>query len=535
VRQTLGRVPDLERVLARIASAAASALTASTPRDLAALRRGLEAAPELRTLLSPEEIAGEAERAAAEEMLGGLHACGETAGLIAAGLADDPAPGKAIRAGFSDELDRLRATARDARQVLADIEARERERTGIRTLKVGYNRVFGYYLEVSKAQAASVPEDYQRKQTLVGGERYTTPELQEHEYRVLHAQELEAELETTLLRQLCTQAVAEAERILATAAAMAVIDVSAGLAEVATRYGYVRPVVDDGDEIVIRDGRHPVVERMLPEGTFVPNDVVLSSSDAQVIMLTGPNMAGKSTYLRTVALIVLMAQTGSFVPAREARIGTVDRLFSRVGALDDIAAGHSTFMVEMLETAAMLHQSTGRSLLIFDEIGRGTSTYDGMAIARAVAEFVHNRPEAKARTLFATHYHELTALAETLPRVRNFNVAVAEEGGGIVFLHRILPGGADRSYGVHVAQLAGLPRAVIARAQELLEELESARGAPPTVRSSEATPQLALFGQNSDALRRELAELDVNGMTPLEAIQRLYELSQKASKEAGRI
>ena len=242
---------------------------------------------------------------------------------------------------------------------------------------------------------------------------------------------------------------------------------------------------------------------MLPEGSFVPNDVMLSSSDAQVIMLTGPNMAGKSTYLRQVALIALMAQTGSFVPAREARIGVVDRMFSRVGALDDIAAGHSTFMVEMLETAAMLHQATPRSLLIFDEIGRGTSTYDGMAIARAVAEFVHNRPDAKARTLFATHYHELTALADTLPRVRNFNVAVAEEGGGVVFLHRILPGGADRSYGVHVAQLAGLPRAVVARAQELLEELEAKRDARP--RRTEALPQLPLFARDDDALRRELA------------------------------
>jgi DNA mismatch repair protein MutS len=295
----------------------------------------------------------------------------------------------------------------------------------------------------------------------------------------------------------------------------------------------VRPVVDEGDAIAIRDGRHPVVERMLGEGSFVPNDVELSSSDAQVIILTGPNMAGKSTYLRQAALIVIMAQIGSFVPAREARIGIVDRLFSRVGALDDIAAGHSTFMVEMLETAGMLQQSTPRSLLIFDEIGRGTSTYDGMAIARAVAEFVHNRPDARARTLFATHYHELTALAESLPRVRNFNVAVAEEGGSVVFLHRILPGGADRSYGVHVAQLAGLPRAVVARAQELLEELESARRTAP-VRPAEAREQLPLFAAQESMVRRELEKLDVNAMTPLEAIQRLYELAEQARREAQR-
>jgi DNA mismatch repair protein MutS len=572
VQALLARVPDLERALARVSTAAAGSPGPSTPRDLAALGRGLAVVPELRKVIDldgtgrvedeeslpfapphpeKEENLGDTPRPPADELrpsalsmgarspvgsqkavaelLRELHPCSDTASLIATAIADDPAAGGVIRAGFSEELDRLRATTRDARQFLADLEARERTRTGIRTLKVGYNRVFGYYLEVSKAGAASVPDDYVRKQTLVGGERYTTPELQEHEYRVLHAQELEGELEATLLRQVCTQTAAAAERILATAAGIAVIDVSAGLAEAASRYGYVRPVVDDGDAIVIRDGRHPVVERMLAEGTFVPNDVTLSSSEAQIIMLTGPNMAGKSTYLRQAALIVLMAQAGSFVPAREARIGAVDRLFSRVGALDDIAGGHSTFMVEMLETAAMLRGSTARSLLIFDEIGRGTSTYDGMAIARAVAEFVHNRPDGHARTLFATHYHELVQLAETLPRVRNFNVAVAEEGGGVVFLHRILPGGADRSYGVHVGQLAGLPRAVVVRAQELLAELETYPGASSVARA-ESLPQLPLFGQAEEALRRELAALDVNALTPLEAIQRLYELSERARR-----
>ena len=332
----------------------------------------------------------------------------------------------------------MRAIARDARQYLADLERRERERTGIKSLKVGYNRVFGYYIEVSKANAAAVPADYQRKQTLVGGERYTTPELSEHEYKVLHAQEQQQEMEQSLLRRVCAQVAAHGQRILETAGAVAEIDVACALAEVASRYGYTRPVVDDGDEIVIRDGRHPVVERTLPEGTFVPNDAQLSSTEAQVVLLTGPNMAGKSTYLRQVALIVLMAQIGSFVPAAEARIGVVDRIFSRIGALDDIAAGRSTFMVEMVETAAMLHNATPRSLLIFDEIGRGTSTYDGMAIARAVVEFIHSRPDAAAKTLFATHYHELTELATFLPRVRNYNVAVTEEQGRVVFLHRIL-------------------------------------------------------------------------------------------------
>ncbi len=317
---------------------------------------------------------------------------------------------------------------------------------------------------------------------------------------------------------------------------MALVDALCGLAEAAVRHRYVRPTVDDSDVIAIRDGRHPVVERFLSgDGPstelrtgFVPNDTDMASDDAQVIVLTGPNMAGKSTYLRQVALIVLLAQIGSFVPAAEARIGVVDRIFSRVGATDDIAAGHSTFMVEMLETAAILHSASPRSLILFDEIGRGTSTYDGMAIARAVVEFLHNRPELAAKTLFATHYHELVELASVLPRVRNYNVAVAEQGGEVVFLHRILPGGADRSYGVHVAQLAGLPRTVTLRAQELLEELETSRGEPSRpARRRQESPQLPLFAANS-ALLRELAEIDVDSLTPLQAITRLYELAERA-------
>jgi DNA mismatch repair protein MutS len=396
---------------------------------------------------------------------------------------------------------------------------------------VGYNRVFGYYIEVSKANQRLVPEDYQRKQTLVGGERYTTPELRELEYRVLHAQEQQEELERSLLRQVCAQVAAWGPRILATASAIALADVYCALAEAAAQYGYCRPVVDSSDEIVIRDGRHPVVERMLPDGAFVPNDTHLSSSGAQVIVLTGPNMAGKSTYLRQVALIVLMAQMGCFVPAAEARIGVVDRIFSRVGALDDISAGQSTFMVEMVETAAILHGATPRSLLIFDEIGRGTSTYDGMAIARAVVEFVHNRPDAAARTLFATHYHELTELASFLPRVRNYTVAVAEEEGRVVFLHRILPGGADRSYGVHVAQLAGLPRQVIVRAQEILAELELRHGRAAASPRRARSAQLPLFVPDG-SLAEEIAALDVDSMTPLQAITKLYELVEKARKKA---
>jgi DNA mismatch repair protein MutS len=530
----LSKIPDLERLAGRVSTAAAGSLTPTTPRDLAALGRGLANVPALIEAVENDPASAGTRHGTTEEMIAGLHPCREAVELIEAAVADPSQEGREggmIRPGFSEELDSLRATARDARQYLADLERRERERSGIKSLKVGYNRVFGYYIEVSKANAGAVPADYQRKQTLVGGERYTTPELSEHEYKVLHAQEQQQEMEQSILRRVCAQVAAHGQRILVTAQAVAEIDVASALAEVATRYGYTRPLVDNSDEIFIRDGRHPVVERTLPAGTFVPNDAQLSSADAQVVLLTGPNMAGKSTYLRQVALIVLMAQLGSFVPAAEARIGVVDRIFSRIGALDDIAAGRSTFMVEMLETAAMLHNATPRSLLIFDEIGRGTGTYDGMAIARAVVEFIHSRPDAAAKTLFATHYHELTELATFLPRVRNYNVAVAEEQGRVVFLHRILPGGSDRSYGVHVAQLAGLPRTIITRAQEILEELEAAKsGAPVRSRRTESFAQLALLG-GDDGLRRELSELEIDGMTPLQAMTKLYELVEKAREE----
>lgn len=523
----LAKMPDMERLLARISAAAASSIPASLAADLLGLRRGLELVPGIIARLGEEAQEGHAAR---EEMLRGLSPCEEAVGLIARAIGDDLRGGEVIRPGFSEELDGLRITAQDARAFLAQLEERERARTGIRSLKVGYNKIVGYYIEITKANLKNVPEDYRRRQTLLGAERYTTHELQEHEFRALHAQERREEVEQLLLRQVAAQVAAYSTRVLETARAVALIDVYCGLAEAAARYGYTRPEVDDGDEIVIKDGRHPVVEGMLPEHTFVPNDLALSCAREQIILLTGPNMAGKSTYLRQAALIVLMAQTGSFVPAAMARIGLVDRIFSRIGALDDIAAGRSTFMVEMLETAAILHGSTSRSLLLFDEIGRGTSTYDGMAIAQAVVEFIHNRPGVAARTLFATHYHELVQLAGLLPRVRNYNVAVAEEEGRIVFLHRILPGGADRSYGVHVAQLAGLPRAVVQRAQELLLGLESKDGhADP--RSKEATVQLPLFQQGSGFLQ-EVAELDVDSMTPLQAITKLYELAEKARRES---
>ena len=522
VSTLLAKMPDLERLLGRISAGLA------LPREVVSLRRGLELIPSLR-----QAIADDREEAPeASELLARLHPCEETAALIEQAIEDEPTAsfeqGGVIRAGFSPELDSLRSVARDARQYLADLERRERQQTGIKSLKVGYNKVFGYYIEVSKANLRLVPAHYQRRQTLVGGERFTTPELKEREFQILHARERQEELESTLFRQVCAQVAAEGKRILELAAAVAEADVFCALAEVAARYGYVRPQVTHDDEIVIRDGRHPVVERMLPPAAFVPNDTHLSNQDAQIIVLTGPNMAGKSTYIRQVALIVLLAQIGSFVPAASARIGIVDRIFTRVGALDDIAAGQSTFLVEMLETASILHNATPRSLLLFDEIGRGTSTYDGMAIARAVVEFIHHRPEVAAKTLFATHYHELVDLAAFLPRVKNCNVAVSEEEGRVVFLHRILPGGADRSYGVHVAQLAGMPRPVIQRAQEVLSELEDKHDRlPRRGRPREAAVQLSLLGA-SDAFLEELASLDVDSLTPLQAITKLYELREKA-------
>jgi len=520
VAELLKTMPDLERLAGRIVAGSAQ------PRELVALRRGLELVPELRAAV--EEGAGT--RIAG--IAGGLRPCDDVVSAIAQAIDDEPGAtidaGGVVRPGFSEELDHLRLITRDVRRFLAELEAGERERTGIRSLKVGYNRVFGYYIEVSKANVGLVPEHYERRQSLVNAERYATAQLREYESQILHSKERAEELETAIFRNVCQQVAAAAPQVLATAAAVAELDVACGLAEAAARYGYTRPALDDGDSVEIRDGRHPMVERSLAAGAFVPNDTHLSSSDAQIMVLTGPNMAGKSTYLRQVALIVLMAQCGSFVPAASARIGVADRVFTRVGAGDDLTSGQSTFMVEMIETSAILHNATHRSLLILDEIGRGTSTYDGMAIARSVVEYLHNRPGLQAKTLFATHYHELTELAQHLPRVRNFNVAVAEEHGRIVFLRRIVPGGADRSYGVHVAELAGLPKAVVQRAREVLLELEA--GERHGGHAPSRADQLSLFTATppDDGLRRDLAGIDVDSMSPLEALTRLYELRDRA-------
>ena len=534
----LSNVADLERILSRIRTQTAP------PRDLLALRQSLAAAERLEPILSGNNTpSGDAAAGVAAQMAwlaDGLRPLPDVSGLIDAAIADEPSTqpgdGGVIREGFSPELDRIRAMASDARGFIASLEAEERERTGIRNLKVGYNQVFGYYIEVSRANLGSVPDDYQRRQTLTNGERYITPELKEYESQALDARERLEQLERALYRQVGQQVGDHAEGISRLAAAIARVDVFAGLASVAARHGYARPALDDGNAISIVGGRHPVVERVLDPytghgGAFVPNDAALDADDAQIMLITGPNMAGKSTYIRQVAIIVLMAQVGSFVPAASASIGLVDRIFTRVGLQDDLATGQSTFMVEMVETAAILNQATWRSLVILDEIGRGTSTYDGLSIARAVVEHLHNNPRVSCKTMFATHYHELTELAATLPGVRNYRVAVSEEDGNIAFLHRIVSGGADRSYGVHVAMLAGMPPSVVSRAQELLTELEREQaGSRPKRRGTAPAPQLALpmFDSDDNKLAEAILDLDIGNLTPLEAINKLYELQERA-------
>ncbi|HEY49426.1 MAG TPA: DNA mismatch repair protein MutS [Dehalococcoidia bacterium] len=518
----LGKLSDIERLINRVRSGTAN------PRELVSLRHSLEQVPQLKAVLEEEK--------SLEWLYSELKPCDDIVTLISEAIADEPpaavVDGDAIKTGFSSELDELRSASSNARKYLADLEKTERERTGIKSLKVGYNKVFGYYIEVTSAHVHRVPDDYIRKQTLVGAERYFTPQLKEYESLILNADSRISDLENAIFRQVCRQVGGWSERVLGIAAALAHVDVLAAFAEAAERYGYVRAVLTADDSITISGGRHPVVERALVDEQFVPNDLYISNNDAQLIILTGPNMSGKSTFLRQVAIIVLMAQVGSFVPADSATIGIVDRIFTRVGLQDDLVTGQSTFMIEMLETANILNNATSRSLIILDEIGRGTSTYDGLSIAQAVAEYIHNHPRLGAKTLFATHYHELVGLASFLPRVRNYNVAVSEEGGKVVFLRKIIPGAADKSYGIHVAQLAGLPRAVVHRAEEVLVDLENHTGqkeAPGAPRRRERIPteQLPLFGQKPPIMD-EILGLDISSMTPLEAITKLYELQEKA-------
>jgi DNA mismatch repair protein MutS len=516
VRALLAKVPDLERLLTRAGAGRA------TPREIAGVAGGLRQAAMLGNLIAEDGWRDQRLRSPDIDRL---------AILIESTLADDPPAspetGGVIRAGFSTDLDTLRSQGGDARGFLAAIEQRERERTGLRSLRVGYNRVFGYYIEVSNAYRGELPADYERRQTLSGAERYTTAELKRHEAAALSAQEEIERLEKTLFKSLCAEVTRLADPVRDLAAQLAAIDVAAALAELAALRNYARPEVDGGDCIAIVQGRHAVVETALPAGSFVANDLALGSSEAQIVLLTGPNMAGKSTFLRQVALIVLLAQIGSYVPAAAARVGVVDRIFTRVGAQDDLAAGNSTFMVEMVEVAQILSHATSRSLLILDEVGRGTSTYDGLAIAQAIVEYLHDGAGPTPRTLFATHYHELVGLADSMPRLRNFNVAVSEDGGQVVFLRTIVAGGADRSYGIHVAQLAGLPRPVITRAREILVQLEASSGSRRMPARSAAATQLRLLPSRHPIVD-EVAQLDLDTLTPLEGLQALYKLRERA-------
>ncbi len=542
-RELLQGLGDLERWTNRIMQGVA------LPRDLVGIREVLAKAPAIAAALVEASGAPGAttnghapEPPVAPSTLPQLPLCAEVLAAIDAALDDDPpatlaTPGL-IRTGYSQELDDLVDKSRHAKEWIANLERTERDRLDIRSLKVGYNKVFGYYIEITHTHADKVPDDYIRKQTLAGAERYITPDLKEYESLVLNADARRLEIEQQLFRDLCGRVGQATPDLLALAAALAELDVYASLADVALMHRYVRPEVDEGPGIEILAGRHPVVELTLTNEPFVPNDVRMTPETA-IHVLTGPNMAGKSTFLRQVALICLMAQIGSYVPADRAIIGVVDRIFTRIGASDEIHRGQSTFMVEMVETANILNHATARSLLVLDEIGRGTSTYDGLAIAWAVIEYIHNHPELRAKTLFATHYHELTDLAERLPHVVNYNVAVDDSGDGedVIFLRRILPGKADRSYGVHVARLAGLPSGVINRAEEILADLESSGAAGPRrmlestkQRGKPAPVQVTLFA-DAHPVVEALRTLDVNGLTPLDALNRLYELQQMAGRE----
>jgi DNA mismatch repair protein MutS len=515
LRNMLKQIQDLERLSNRVLSGHAQ------PRDLVALRETLQHLPMIIELFGSDIDS-------AVLPLKKLDPCDEELALIKSAITDDPPATLQntgiIRSNFSAELDGVIEASRHAREWINNLEPTERERTGIKSLKVGYNKVFGYFIEVSHANSSVVPPDYIRKQTLVNAERYITPEMKEYETLVLNAEERIREIELRLFREICATLSKSSGRLLKTAHAIAALDVLSSLAETAALGGYIRPEVQETDVLDIREGRHPVVEHSLPDRRYIPNDITFESGEV-IRVITGPNMSGKSTYLRQAALIVLMAQIGSFVPAASARIGLVDRIFTRIGAQDEIHAGQSTFMVEMIEVANILHHATNRSLLILDEIGRGTSTYDGVSIAWAVVEYIHNHPHLRAKTLFATHYHELTQLADLLPGVRNYNVAVTEADDNVVFLHKIIPGGADRSYGIHVAQLAGLPRPVIQRATEIMAELEKSSGQAVHI-NPHAVQQIALFPETNPLLE-ELKQLDVNSFSPIEALNKMFEWQRK--------
>ncbi len=511
IQNILKKISDIERIINRIISFHAM------PKELVSLRNSLSVIPDL--VDKAGKIAGES---ILEEMY--FHPCQKELNLLRSAIADDPPATLqnigVIREGFSEDLDNLLSRTNDSREWIANLESKEKKRTGIKTLKVDYNKIYGYYIEVSKSYVDQVPEEYIRKQSLVNAERYITPELKEYESQVLNAEERIRELENRLFNQICSTLAKSSKNILRLSYSLSVLDVLLSFGQIASENNYCKPEINTSKEIEIKDGRHPVVEKTQSGISFVPNDILFN--DDQIIhIITGPNMSGKSTYLRQTALIVLLAQIGSFVPASSARIGLVDRIFTRIGAQDEIQAGQSTFMVEMVETSNILHAATEKSLLILDEIGRGTSTYDGLSIAWAVLEYIYNHPDLKSRTLFATHYHELTALPDIYPKMKNLNVAVSEEGKDVVFLHKIVEGQSDRSYGIHVAQMAGVPRTVIQRASELLSQFEE-ETRRPDLEKIHSSAQIPLFDPEHPVISK-LREIDPNNLSPIEALNILFD------------
>ena len=524
LRSALSGVRDIERLIGRIVYGNSNA------RDLIALKVSLEKLPGIIKSLNESDI----KSGLLSEIIAKFGDYTDIVALLGRALVDDPPvsvrEGGMIKEGYNEKLDELKKMSLHGKDWIAEMQQKERDRTGIKSLKIGYNSVFGYYIEVTKTNLSQVPADYIRKQTTANGERFFTPELKEKEVMILTADEKRMVLEFELFTEINSQIAGRSKELQATAQAIAELDVIVNLAEMAVNNRYVRPEVNDSCNILIRDGRHPVVEYTIPGG-FVPNDTQIDCQENQFLLLTGPNMAGKSTYMRQTALIVIMAQIGSFVPASYASVGLVDRIFTRVGAFDDLASGQSTFMIEMVELANILNNATPKSLILLDEIGRGTSTYDGYSIAKAVVEFIHNKDRVGVRSLFATHYHQLTAITASLRRVKNYHVAVKEEGNDLVFLRKIIPGATDKSYGIHVARLAGVPMKVTQRAKEILKEVENGSG----IRGKDSAKytQLMLFGsedKKESPVVEELKKLNVDAMTPLEALNALAELRKKAGE-----
>ena len=524
VIQLLKNISDLERLSTKVATRRA------TPRDLIGIVNSVSAIPKLLELLNR---GNDSKKIEFVRNIFGNHS--DLIALLSNALTDDPpittGDGNSIRSGYSNKLDQLKDELTKNQKLMATLESDERDQTGIKTLKIGFNRVFGYYIEVSRSNLNSVPEHYIRKQTLVGGERYITPQMKELEAQILTGRNQISIMESEVFSNICDIVALEVATLKKSAEGLAIVDVLNSLAVIAQDQKYARPKLNHSGRIQIVEGRHPVVENITPQGMFISNDTDLNLEESQIIILTGPNMSGKSTYLRQVGLITLMAQIGSYVPAKSAEIGVVDRIFTRVGLQDDLTAGQSTFMVEMVETASILNQATRNSLIILDEIGRGTSTYDGLAIARSVAEYVHNNFNLGCKMLFATHYHEMTSLSNELPRAKNYHVSVTEDKGDVVFLRRIVEGGADRSYGVHVARLAGIPSVVINRAWEILRELEEDQGSVKLSASGDSIEGVQLsFLNRPTHLSEEIKEIEISDMTPLEAITKLYELQTKADQ-----